>query len=185
MDTQKRIIHWQPLNAIPGLIFRYFAGEADHQIRCDIANALKEANSMDWVITVEDIRNDEKWTTNYDIHQQLIYVELEETVIGYMGYNWQADISGEMIFYIFGNLLSEYWGKGIADLMLQYVEEKIHEVAVTMPTEQAKAIRMWRKQGAREYVASCRHTATRLSAISLKCCAPSINHCPMYHFRLA
>lgn len=153
MDTQKQIIQWQPLITVPGLVFRHFAGDADHQIRCDIANALKEANGMEHIITVEDIRNDEKWTTNYDITQQLIYVELGEKAIGYMGYSWQADINDNRFFYIFGNLLSEYWGKGIADLMLQYVEEKIHEAAASMPAEQDKAIRMWRNQSAREYVA--------------------------------
>lgn len=152
MNKPDLIINWEPLGSVPGLTFRHFAGEADYQIRLDIANACKEVNGSDWIITLDDIKNDEKWTSNYDIHCQLIYIELEGNPIGFFGYSWDTELDGKVIFYPFGALLQAYWGRGIASLMLRYAEEKCRETAATMPAETDKRFRVWKKKKAIETV---------------------------------
>ena len=148
MSTPNLNIRWQPLEAVEGLSFRHFGGEQDHQVRLDIAIATKEVNGIDWNMTLEDIVNDAKWTANYDIHQQLVYVEMDGRPVGYFGYSWDAELDGKILFFPFGMLLPEYWGSGIADLMLRYTEEKCRELAVGMPTEVEKRYRMWKKKKA-------------------------------------
>ncbi|MHB8192627.1 MAG: GNAT family N-acetyltransferase [Bellilinea sp.] len=145
-------INWQPLNAIPGLTFRYFAGEPDYPIRLDITNACKELNGIEWVMTLEDIKNEEKWTANYDIRKQLIYVELDGAPIGYFGYSWAATPDGGFIFSPFGNLLQNFWGRGIASLMLRFAEEKCREVAAALPPEKDKRFRVWKKKKAVNFI---------------------------------
>lgn len=145
-------INWEPLGSVRGLTFRHFVGEEDYQIRLDIANACKEVNGSDWVITLDDIKNDEKWTSNYDIHRQLIYVDLEDTPIGFFGYSWDTELDGKVIFHPFGALLPAYWGRGIASLMLRYAEEKCREMAATMPAKTDKRFRVWKKKKAVETI---------------------------------
>jgi mycothiol synthase len=144
---------YQPLATIPGLALRHFTSESDHLIRLDIANACKEVNGFDWLITLDDIKNDELWSANYDIHQQLIYMELNGETIGYFGWNWQEEMDGTMVFWPWGNLLPIHWGKGIEELMLQFIEEQCRSVAAGMPAEQKKIFRTWRKNKAKDIVA--------------------------------
>jgi len=153
MNTETKTIEWTPLQSIPGLTFRHFNGEADHLIRLDISNACKEVNGFEWIITLEGIKNDELWSTNYDINQQLIYVELEGKAVGYFGWNWQEEMSGTVIFWPFGNLLPTVWGKGIEELIFQFVEEKCQQIAVTMPADKRKIYRTWRKTKAKDIIA--------------------------------
>ena len=153
MSTPNIYIDYKPLDTIPGLAFRHFAGENDHVIRLDISNVCKEVNGFDWIITLDDIKNDELWSANYDIHQQLIYVELDGEPIGYFGWNWQEEQDGTMVFWPFGNLLPEHWGNDIEELMLRFTEEQCCSVAEGMPTEQRKIFRTWRKNKAKDIVA--------------------------------
>ncbi|MEE4193951.1 MAG: GNAT family N-acetyltransferase [Anaerolineae bacterium] len=150
--TNERIMY-DGLKQVDGLVFRHFAGEADHQIRLDIANACKEVNGFDWIITLEDIKNDELWSANYDIDQQLIYVELDGEPIGYFGWNWQEELNGTMVFWPWGNLVPAHWGKGIEEIMLQFTEEQCRLAASGMPEEQKKIFRTWRKNKATDIIA--------------------------------
>lgn len=152
MDTQKSYVDWQPLTKVPGLQFRHFAGEEDHQVRLDIFNACKEVNGVDYVLTLEDIRNDEKWTKNYDINQNLLYVDVENKSVGYVGYSWDSEPDGKIIYYPFGLLIREHWGRGIASLMLQYAEEKCREIAAEKHTGMDRRFRIWKKKKAVETV---------------------------------
>jgi len=152
MNEQARLITWQPLEQVPGLTFRHFSGEEDHKIRYDLAIATKEVNGINWHITLEDIVNDEKWTANYDIHEQLVYVDLAGKAIGYFGYSWDTEQDGTVLFFPFGTLLPDFWGRGIASLMLQYAEEKCREMAAKMPAEVEKRYRVWKKKKAVEYI---------------------------------
>jgi len=152
MNTQKVYVEWEPLKSLPGLRFRHFAGEEDHQIRLDIFNACKEISGIEYVSTLEDIRNDAKWTKNYDIYQNLLYVEVEDKPVAYFGYSWDSEPDGKVIYNPFGMLLQEYWGRGIASLMLQFAEEKCREIASEKHSGMDRRFRIWRKKKAVEAV---------------------------------
>ena len=53
MNEQKMYIMWEPLNSIPGLKFRYFAGDDDYQIRLDIFDKCREVEGIEWVMTLD------------------------------------------------------------------------------------------------------------------------------------
>ena len=152
MNELVRSIDWEPLGEVPGLTFRHFTGEQDHQIRYDIAVATKEVNGVNWNITLEDIVNDEKWTANYDIHEQLVYVDFTGKTVGYFGYSWDTELDGKVLFFPFGMLLPEYWGRGIASLMLQYAEWKCRDIAARMPKDVEKRYRIWKKKKATKII---------------------------------
>lgn len=148
MNTPELTIRWQPLESVPGLSFRHFAGEEDYQLRLDIAIATKEINGVDWNMTLEDVVNDAKWTPNFDIHQQLVYVEMEGKTVGYFGYSWDTELDGKVLFLPFGTLVQEFWQLGIGSLMLQYAEEKCRQIAADMPADTEKRYRVWKKKKA-------------------------------------
>jgi GNAT superfamily N-acetyltransferase len=151
-DKKELNIDWEPLSSVPGLTFRHFAGEEDYSIRLDIANACKEVNHQDTVFTLEDIKNDELWTKNYDIHQHLVYVELDGTPVGYFANSWETEPDGKVIYYPFGSLLPDVWGRSIAALMLRYAEEQCRQIATDKHVGLNKRIRIWKKQKAVESV---------------------------------
>ena len=149
MNKKKELyIDWEPLRSVEGLRFRHFAGEEDHQVRLDIANACKEVNGIDYLITLDDIKNDEKWTKNYDIHQHLLYVEMDGRPVGYVGYSWDEEPDKKVMYYPFGNLLPDYWGLGIAHLMLRYAEEKCRGIAAERHAGRDRRFRCWYRQKA-------------------------------------
>ena len=152
MNEQVRMINWDPLAWVPGLTFRHFAGEEDYRIKYDLALATKEVNGITWHITYEDIVNDDKWTPNFDVHEQAIFVEMDGKNIGYFGYSWDTEQDGTTLFLPWGLLLPEYWGRGIADLMLRYAEDKCRAIAQTMPTDVKKQFRIWKKKKAVDYI---------------------------------
>lgn len=152
MDVQQSSIAWEPLNAVPGLSFRYFAGQQDYQIRLEISNACREVNGSDWIVTLDDIKNDELWKNNFDIQRQMVFVEWESRPIGYFAYYWDTEITGSIIYHPFGMLLPSYWGHGIASLMLQFAEERCSEIAAELHSDKAKCFRILKKKKAVETI---------------------------------
>lgn len=152
MIEQRFSIDWPPLTAVPGITFRHFGGEADYTVRLDIANVCKDFNGIDWMITLDDIKNDENWMSNYDIHRDLIFVELDGVPVGYLGYSWEIELDGTTIFFPFGNLLRDSWGRGIAELMLRYAEERCREKAAGLTAGKKKIFRVWKKKKAVEVI---------------------------------
>ena len=59
MTKPSQYIDYEPLKSVDGLRFRHFSDEQDYQVRLDIFNACKEVNAIDYVITLDDIKNDE------------------------------------------------------------------------------------------------------------------------------
>jgi hypothetical protein len=75
------------------------------------------------------------------------------STIGYFGYSWDTELNGRIIFLPFGMLLPEYWGWGIASLMMTYAEQQCEKIASSMPLEVEKRYRVWKKKKAREVIA--------------------------------
>lgn len=125
----KKYIGYKPLEKVEGLFFRHFAGEEDYQLMLELWLKNREFNGYDWIATLDDMKNDEKWRKNYDIHKQLVFVELKGEPIGYMAYNWGSqDGPQKYCLYIGTNLLEEYWDTPIPQIMLDYQEKKLDEM---------------------------------------------------------
>ena len=153
MNEQNRYIEWEALNAIPGLRFRHHARDEDYQLRVDIYNACKEVDGIDWVLTLQDFKNDTKWNKNYDININMIFVEVDDKPVGYFGYHWDSELDGKILYFPFGALLPEYRGRGIATLMLQFAEDRCREIAAEKHVGMDRRFRIWKKKKAVDTVA--------------------------------
>lgn len=155
MTATKRYIEHPSLNAIPGLAFRHFAGEEDYQIMLDLWLNTRKFNGYEWIATLDDMKQDEHWRQNYDINQQLIFVEMNGNPIGYLVYSRDEEIatSENPAQYVFGIsfvLREEYWDGNIPRLMLAFVEERQREIAASLPDDNPKWLSMWKKEIAQQ-----------------------------------
>ena len=133
-----RTIEYAPLAAVPGLSFRHFTGESDYQIVLDLWLKNREFNDYDWIATMEDIQMDQQWRKHYDPAEQLVIVKLNGAAIGYLMYHWSLEENPRTIILILNmNLLEDYWNGPIPQLMLDYAEMKLAEMAMDTPQDAA------------------------------------------------
>ena len=127
--NKKKDCNAKAINLMMDMKFRHFRGEEDYQLMLDLWTKNREFNGYDWSATLVDMKNDEKWRKNYDIREQLMFVELKGEPIGLMAYNWGSeDDPKKYCLYIGTNLLEEYWDTPIPQIMLDYQEKKLDEM---------------------------------------------------------
>lgn len=148
MSEKRYINNYPALSHVKGLAFRHFAGEEDYQIICDLWNEIRKFNLTEWVSTVEDTKQDEKWRKHFDINQQQIIVEMHGEPIGYFSWHWDMDkFDHQYNLHVGVDLMEEYWNTPIPQIMMEYQEEKA--VAMTDHlTDLPRVLRTWCKKKA-------------------------------------
>ena len=148
------MIEYPPLAQVEGLTFRHFAGEEDYQLRLDLWMKNREFNDYDWAITLDDLKNEQNWRKNYDINEQIVFVELNDEPIGYLFYNWnlEEDPKGYML-HVGINLLEAYWDGPIPQIMLEYQEEKLDAMTKDLPKDAPRLYSLGRSQKAEKQLA--------------------------------
>jgi len=145
--SEKRYVNDCPaLAQVEGLAFRHFAGKEDYQIMHELWDKIRKFYKSEWVSTVEDIEKDQQWRKNFDINEQLIFVELNGKPIGSFSWNWSHDeYANHYSLNTDTDLMEEYWDTPIPTLMMNYQEAKV--IAMTDHlTEKPRVIRTWCKK---------------------------------------
>ncbi len=151
---EKKYIDDQSLEKVPGLAFRCFFGDEDYQLKLDLWKKAREFNGFDWVATLDDVKNDEKWRSHFDINQQQVYVELDVKPIGYIEYNWNAEEKPAVrAHYVNLCLLEEYWSGPIAQIMLNFAEQMAAAMTENLPADRPDVFQVWRKLKSEQSVA--------------------------------
>jgi len=106
---------------IPGLSFRYFQDETDYQEIVRVFNACKEVDGEDTSLTLEDIAHQYDHLERCDLSTDMIFIEVDEEVIGYARVGWYPEDSGDRIYYSLGWILPVWRRKGIGSAVLQFL----------------------------------------------------------------
>ncbi len=114
---------------IPGLTFRSFRGEADYAAITNVINGSKEADSLEWTNTVEEIARNYNHLVNCDPYRDMLFVEVYGEVLGYSRLWWKQELDGQRIYTHFCFLLPEWRGQGIRCAMLRHNESRLREIA--------------------------------------------------------
>src|SRR5512145_1418052 len=117
--------------AITGLSFRHFLGESDYPKMLNVIEASAEADKLERADTLEDIVKNYAHLTNCDAYQDMIFAEVEGEVVGYSRGWWIDETNGPLIYAHVGFLAPAWRRKGIGLAMLQWVEERLREIAKT------------------------------------------------------
>ncbi|MEE4193952.1 MAG: GNAT family N-acetyltransferase [Anaerolineae bacterium] len=153
-NDEKKYIDYQPLEKVPGLAFRYFSGEEDYQLKLDLWKEAREFNGFDWVATLEDVKNDEKWRSHFDIYQQQLYVELYGQPLGYMEFNWNRETRPDVrAHYINLCIPEENWQDDVPQLMLEFCEQQAAAMTADLPGDIPDVFQVWKKQKAEKQLA--------------------------------
>ena len=152
--NERQTIDYKALEKVPGLTFRHFSGEEDYALALELWLKTREFNGFDWTKTLEDVKNDEKWRTHFDINEQQVYVELNGEPIGTMEYNWNdEEMPSVRAHYVNLCLLEDYWDTPIPQIMLDYCEEKAAAMTADTPADVPDVFHVWGKQKAEQQVA--------------------------------
>jgi len=119
--------------SIPGLTFRRFRGESDYYSIISVIEKSRNIDQVEMTATVEDVARAYEHLVNCDPYEDMIFAEVQDSVIGYARVWWQEEPDGTRSYFVFVPLLPEWRGKGIRRALLQYSENRLREIASHHP----------------------------------------------------
>lgn len=136
MSTQNLIdesIEIQNAPQVPGLVFRHFRGEEDFPGMVAALNASEMTDGVQRAVTVEAISASYQHLTHCDLAQDLLIVEIDNTIVGYMRVDWHQEASGIRLYNNTAFLKPEWRRKRIGTAMLKWAQSRLREIAATHP----------------------------------------------------
>lgn len=124
--------------AVPGLRFRQYAGAADLPGMVAANVAVRRANGIDEVPTLEMMANQYANLTNCDPARDVAIVELEGTIVGYVRVGWSDSSDGGRSYDSTCLLHPDHLGQGIGRAMLAWGEMRIREIAADHPADRPR-----------------------------------------------
>jgi len=118
---------------ITGLRFRYFQGESDFANILAVFNACKDVDGVDYTMTSENISHHYEHLERSDPFTDLIFVEIDNKVIGYGRVGWYPEDAGDRIYYGLGWVIPTWRRKGIGTAILKFIEHRSREIAADHP----------------------------------------------------
>jgi mycothiol synthase len=120
------------ITAIPGLVLRGFRGEVDYPEIVKIIHGSRLVDGLDRSETMEDIVNTYTHLFQCDPYRDMLFVEINGEVVGYSRVWWAVEGSGQWIGFQLGNVLPEWRHKGIGSTLLNFNEERLHQIATQL-----------------------------------------------------
>ncbi|MBU6998206.1 MAG: GNAT family N-acetyltransferase [Theionarchaea archaeon] len=131
--------------SILGLTFRHFSGKEDYLAMVNVLNGSKEEDQLEFSISVEDIANEFDHLYNFDPSTDMLFVEMNGSVIGY-GEVWWEDLEDECVCPHVTYLLPEWRGKGIRRAMLHHIEQRSREIRLSHLAEKPHFYQAWTQE---------------------------------------
>jgi len=119
--------------AIPNLIFRGYAGEADLPKMLAVINGSKTADGIQRSETLDEITRNYSHLTNCDPYIDMLFAEIDGQVVGYNRVFWEVLEDGTRLYVLFGFLLPEWRRKGIGLAMFRHAEARLRQIAAEHP----------------------------------------------------
>ena len=129
--------------SIKGLSFRHFAGESDYLKMVKVVEASADEDKIERADTVEDAAYNYSHLTNCDPYQDMIFAEVDGEVIGYARGWWTDETNGPLLYASVGFLAPVWRRKGIGRQMLQWIENRLREIAVSHAKERDKCFQIF------------------------------------------
>lgn len=138
IDSSNETVRIRDAPKIPGLSFRRFRGEADFKILAEVIQKSRDADLYEWVETPEDIADNFHHLQNCDPHDDMLFVEIDGTTVGYCCCEWHDRPGSVRTYEHVEHLVPEWRKEGLRRAMLRQNERRLREVAEEHPKELAK-----------------------------------------------
>lgn len=128
---------------IDGLTFRSFRGEDDFPAMLHIIDGSREADQLEWLDTLEDLRRNYSHLINSDPYEDMLFAQVHGTAIGYSRVWWHQIAGGPRIYGHFAYLLPEWRNLGIRTAMVRYNERRIRSIAAQQEVAGERFYESW------------------------------------------
>ncbi|HVM24422.1 MAG TPA: GNAT family N-acetyltransferase [Candidatus Limnocylindrales bacterium] len=115
--------------AVPGLRFRRYRGEDDLPAMLEVYTAAQEADGLEEVTTLEQLRLNYANLVNCDPSRDITIAEVEGRVVAYARVFWQELVEGGRSYECFGFVHPDWRRRGIGGAMLRRNEALLRETA--------------------------------------------------------
>lgn len=123
---------------VAGLEFRRFVGESDFPAMISVIDAAKRADGVERTDTVADLATNYRHLVNCDPYRDVCIATVHGRVVGYSRVWWEKQEDGLVVYLSFGFLHPEWRRQGIGRDMLAWNQNRLKEIAASLPaTERA------------------------------------------------
>jgi mycothiol synthase len=120
---------------VSGLRFRHWRGLEDLTGMADANQLARDDAGVEEYLTVESMTRFYSHLVNCDLAQDLLVVERHGRTIGYVRVEWRDLTNGERQFFSLCVLEPAQRGQGIGQAMLSWSEQRLAEIAATIPDD--------------------------------------------------
>lgn len=138
--------------AVPGLVFRRFAGPADYPTMVELLRTCIKAYQLDSVADLDSMERTYRHLVNSDPDRDMIFAEVGGTLIAYGRGWWDDEWSGTRTYAFFVNLHPDWRGRGIGRAMLRWIEARLRDIAAGHPAGLAKTFQSGGGQGQAHWI---------------------------------
>jgi mycothiol synthase len=115
--------------AVPGLVIRKFRGEEDLPAMLRVYTAAHEADGIEEVTTLEDMRRNYANLVNCDPARDIFVAEIDGEVVAYARVFWQELIEGGRSYENFGFVHPAWRRRGIGGALHRVNEDRLRAIA--------------------------------------------------------
>ena len=123
---------------VPGLSFRHYRGEADLPAMLRVYSAVQEADGLEEVTTLDDLRLNYATLVNCDPDRDVTLAEVDGDVVAYSRVFWQDLVEGGRTYECFGVVQPAWRRRGIGGAMLRHNEALLRSIAAAHPDVEPK-----------------------------------------------
>jgi len=128
------LILLENMPGIPGLSFRHFRGEDDYSSMASVLTISQRADHYDRSVTAEDLAKAyANSLTNCDPFTDMIVAEVAGQMVGYVRGWWEQESPCIHLYKHNGVLLPAWRRKGLGRAMLNWVENRLKDIAEVHP----------------------------------------------------
>ncbi len=118
---------------VPGLAIRSYRGEADLPAMHRVYVAVHEAQGLDEVTTLDDMRRNYATLVNCDPKRDILLAEVDGELVAYARTFWQDLVDGGRTYENFGFVHPDWRRRGIGTELHRRNEARLREVAAGHP----------------------------------------------------
>jgi mycothiol synthase len=115
--------------AVPGLVFRGYCGEEDQPAMLDVFAAAHEADGVEEVTTLDDLKRNYATLVNCDPSRDILLAEVDRELVAYARVFWNDLVDGGRTYENFGFVHPAWRRRGIGGAMHRHNERRLREIA--------------------------------------------------------
>ena len=126
-------LYFPGLPNLPELVLRGFLGESDFPKMLAVISGSKLADGAERSDKLENIVNTYAHLHNSDPYNDMLFAEVDGQVVGYCRVWWEIDLySQQWTGFQIAFLLPEWRGKGIGSTFLNFIEQRLEQIAAEL-----------------------------------------------------